>query len=75
MGGSIEPPFLLPKENHTVGQTARQSTLQTPRAQRQRQLDSTVYTKKTNTISTGDHHVEHDTRRRTVHRRKYRGSN
>ena len=28
-GGSIEPPFLLPQEDGTVGQTARQSTLPT----------------------------------------------
>ena len=33
MGGSIEPPFLMPKENHTVGQRGS------------RQLDNTAYTK------------------------------
>ena len=33
MGGSIEPPFLMPKENYTVGQRGS------------RQLDNTAYTK------------------------------
>ena len=38
-------------------------------------LNSLTNTKKTHSSSTGDHHAEHNTRRRTVHHRKHRGSN
>ena len=80
----MEPPFLLPQEDgKQTKQPARARcwpALHT-KAQRARKLDGTALntpanTKKMNSSSTtGDHHAEHDTRRRTVHRRKHRGSN
>ena len=64
---------------HT-GQTARQSTLLTSFAHQGPDLNSAALstpanTKETNPTTTGDHHVEHNSRRRTVHRRKHRGGN
>ena len=46
---------------HTKGPDLNSAALSTP-----------ANTKETNT-TTGDHHVEHNSRRRTVHRRKHRG--
>ena len=73
MGGSFEPPFCCPNR------TARQSTLLASFAHQGPEGDSAAlsapaYTQETNT-TTGDHHAEHNTRRRTVHRRKHRGNN
>ena len=64
-------PFCCPN------QTVRQSTLLPIFAHQGPELDSAVlsapaYTKETNP-TTGDHHAEQNTRRRTVHRRKHRG--
>ena len=78
MGGSIEPPFLLAEEDQT-GRTDRQSTLLTSLHTKGPDLNSAALsapdnTKETNT-TTGDHHAEQNTRRRTVHRRKHRGIN
>ena len=82
MGGSIEPPFLLPQEDRTAGQTARHSTLMASFAHQgpigrdklnRAALSVPANTKETNP-TTGDHHAEQDTRRRTVHRRKHRGN-
>ena len=65
-------PFCCPNR------TARQSTLLASFAHQGPELDSAALstpdnTKETNPTTTGDHHAEQNTRRRTVHRRKHRG--
>ena len=62
MGGSIEPPFLLPQEDRTTGQTARHSTLLTSFAHPDQKAGSAALSTPTNTQETNnttrDHHDE-----------------
>ena len=67
----MEPPFLLPQEDRTAGQTALHSTLLTSLhtkgpERHSAALSAPANTKEENPTSTGDHHAEHNTRRRAV---------
>ena len=72
MGGSNEPPFLLPYQDSSPEHVADQLAHPGPEGD-SAALSAPAYTQETNPTTTGDHHAKHNTRRRTVHRRKRRG--